>query len=112
MNLMLNGIESMQATGGELTISTQREDGQVLVSVSDTGVDYPPTSWTRSSTLSSRPKLVVLEWDFRSVARSSSRTESICGCLTITDKVPPSISRFRLKHVTSTRLRLDNVRVG
>ena len=28
MNLMLNGIEAMQATGGELTISTQREDGK------------------------------------------------------------------------------------
>ena len=41
MNLMLNGIEAMQATGGELTISTQREDGQVLVSVSDTGVGLP-----------------------------------------------------------------------
>jgi signal transduction histidine kinase len=41
MNLMLNGVEAMAETGGELTIRTQREDGQVLVSVSDTGVGIP-----------------------------------------------------------------------
>ena len=41
MNLMLNGIEAMQETGGELTISTQCEDDQVLVSVGDTGVGLP-----------------------------------------------------------------------
>ena len=43
MNLMLNGIEAMAETGsnGELTIRSRREDGQVLVSVSDTGVGLP-----------------------------------------------------------------------
>ena len=41
MNLMLNGIEAMKEAGGELTIRTQREDGEVLVSVSDTGVGLP-----------------------------------------------------------------------
>jgi signal transduction histidine kinase len=39
MNLMLNGIEAMQDTGGELTVASKRaEDGQPLVSVSDTGI--------------------------------------------------------------------------
>jgi signal transduction histidine kinase/CheY-like chemotaxis protein len=39
MNLMLNGIEAMQDTGGELTVASKRtEDGQLLISVSDTGV--------------------------------------------------------------------------
>jgi signal transduction histidine kinase/CheY-like chemotaxis protein len=39
MNLMLNGIEAMQATGGELTVASKRtEDGQLLISVSDTGI--------------------------------------------------------------------------
>jgi signal transduction histidine kinase/CheY-like chemotaxis protein len=39
MNLMLNGIEAMQDKSGELTIvSTRTEDGQLLISVSDTGV--------------------------------------------------------------------------
>ena len=42
MNLMLNGIEAMQDTSGELSIkSQQEEDGQVLMSVSDTGVGLP-----------------------------------------------------------------------
>jgi PAS domain S-box-containing protein len=39
MNLMLNAVEAMERTGGELTISSRRaEDGQLQVSVSDTGV--------------------------------------------------------------------------
>src|SRR5258708_20607169 len=39
MNLMLNGIEAMQDTGGELSIASKRiKDGQLLISVSDTGI--------------------------------------------------------------------------
>jgi signal transduction histidine kinase len=39
MNLMLNGIEAMQQTGGELTVASKRtEDGHLLISVSDTGI--------------------------------------------------------------------------
>jgi signal transduction histidine kinase len=42
VNLMLNGIEAMKETGGVLTIKTERgEWGQVLISVSDTGVGLP-----------------------------------------------------------------------
>ena len=41
MNLMLNGIEAMDGTGGELTIKSQREEKEVVVSVSDTGVGLP-----------------------------------------------------------------------
>ncbi|HEY6763921.1 MAG TPA: PAS domain-containing protein, partial [Candidatus Sulfotelmatobacter sp.] len=42
MNLMLNGIEAMKETGGVLTVKTGRgEAGQVLISVSDTGVGLP-----------------------------------------------------------------------
>jgi PAS domain S-box-containing protein len=42
MNLMLNGIEAMQPAGGELRIKSQwAPDGQVLISVSDTGVGLP-----------------------------------------------------------------------
>jgi signal transduction histidine kinase len=42
MNLMLNGIEAMKDTTGELTIkSEQTAEGQVLISVSDTGVGLP-----------------------------------------------------------------------
>ena len=42
MNLMLNGIEAMRETGGELTIASRRtEHGQLLVSVSDSGIGLP-----------------------------------------------------------------------
>jgi C4-dicarboxylate-specific signal transduction histidine kinase len=42
MNLMLNGMEAMSERGGELKISTRREGGDVMVSVSDTGPGIPP----------------------------------------------------------------------
>ncbi len=42
MNLMLNGIEAMRETGGELTIASKRvEPGQLLISVSDSGIGLP-----------------------------------------------------------------------
>lgn len=42
MNLMLNAIEAMKDTGGELTIKTERgRGGPLLISVSDTGVGLP-----------------------------------------------------------------------
>lgn len=43
MNLMLNAMEAMQKTGGELAIKSELDaDGQLLISVSDTGVGLPP----------------------------------------------------------------------
>jgi signal transduction histidine kinase len=40
---MLNAIEAMQETGGELSIRSGRgERGELLFSVSDTGVGLPP----------------------------------------------------------------------
>ncbi|HYS81067.1 MAG TPA: ATP-binding protein, partial [Anaeromyxobacteraceae bacterium] len=43
MNLMLNGIEAMQGTGGEVTVRSERgEKGALLLSVNDTGVGLPP----------------------------------------------------------------------
>ena len=42
MNLMLNGIEAMKDSGGELTIKTELgQDGQLLIAVRDTGVGLP-----------------------------------------------------------------------
>jgi signal transduction histidine kinase len=42
MNLMLNGIEAMKETGGQLTIKLRSiDDGQLLIAVSDTGVGLP-----------------------------------------------------------------------
>jgi signal transduction histidine kinase len=44
MNLMLNGIDAMKETSGgcELTIKSKAGDGQLLISVNDTGVGLPP----------------------------------------------------------------------
>jgi signal transduction histidine kinase len=44
MNLMLNGIDAMKDmnAGGNLTIRSQTQNGQLLISVSDTGVGLPP----------------------------------------------------------------------
>jgi PAS domain S-box-containing protein len=43
MNLMLNGIEAMNETGGVLTVNSQlRENGQIAVFVNDTGPGLPP----------------------------------------------------------------------
>jgi signal transduction histidine kinase len=43
MNLMLNVIEAMQKTGGELSVASKTtEGGQLLISVNDTGCGLPP----------------------------------------------------------------------
>jgi PAS domain S-box-containing protein len=41
MNLMVNGIEAMKESDGELTVKSQLQDGQLQFSVSDTGVGLP-----------------------------------------------------------------------
>ncbi len=41
MNLVLNAIEAMQDEGGELTVKSELQDGQLQFSVSDTGVGLP-----------------------------------------------------------------------
>jgi signal transduction histidine kinase len=42
LNLMLNGIEAIRDMSGELNIKSQlADDGQVLISVTDTGVGLP-----------------------------------------------------------------------
>jgi signal transduction histidine kinase len=48
MNLMLNAVEAMKGTGGELTIrSRSSPEGRLFVSVSDTGIGLPPESTDR-----------------------------------------------------------------
>jgi len=41
MNLMLNAIEAMKESGGELTVRSEYQDSQLVLSVSDTGVGLP-----------------------------------------------------------------------
>ncbi len=59
MNLMLNGIEAMKETAGELTIKSQLGDhDEQLISVSDTGVGLPPgkTDQIFSSFFTTKPQ--------------------------------------------------------
>ena len=44
MNLMLNAIEAMKDSGGELTVKSQLQNGQLRFSVSDTGLGLPAGS--------------------------------------------------------------------
>jgi len=44
MNLMLNGIEAMNDTGGVLAVMSAMDDDTVRISVSDTGVGLPAES--------------------------------------------------------------------
>src|SRR3984957_15428344 len=41
MNLVLNAIEAMKDSGGELTVKSELQDGQLQLSVTDTGVGLP-----------------------------------------------------------------------
>jgi PAS domain S-box-containing protein len=48
MNLMLNAIEAMKDSGGKLTISSRRtSEGQLMVSIGDTGVGVPAENTER-----------------------------------------------------------------
>jgi PAS domain S-box-containing protein len=48
MNLMMNGIEAMKDKGGELKISSRRNpEGELITSISDTGVGLPTESAER-----------------------------------------------------------------
>jgi signal transduction histidine kinase len=47
MNLMLNGIESMNETGGVLTVKSRVQYADLTISVSDTGVGLPPENADR-----------------------------------------------------------------
>ena len=81
MNLMLNGIDAMKGTtgGGELTIKSEADDGQLLVSVSDTGVGLASSRRNRSSGHSLRPRITGPVWGCPSVGRSLSRMAVACG---------------------------------
>jgi signal transduction histidine kinase len=41
MNLMVNAVEAMKDSGGELTVKSELQDGQLQFSVSDTGMGLP-----------------------------------------------------------------------
>lgn len=59
MNLLLNGIEAMKNTGGVVTVSAQLgEDGQIEISVNDTGPGLPPgkADWIFEAFFTTKPQ--------------------------------------------------------
>jgi PAS domain S-box-containing protein len=79
MNLMLNGMQAMEKTGGVLTIKVQlRQDDQVQISVSDTGVGLPAAEADRifDAFFTTKP-----EGSGMGLAISRSIIESHGGCL-------------------------------
>ena len=80
MNLMLNAIEAMKDTAGELTIKTEMGQGDmVLISVSDMGVGLPNEKRSRSLVRSSPPSPRAAAWVYRLAVPSWNRMVAIFG---------------------------------
>jgi PAS domain S-box-containing protein len=78
MNLMLNAIEAMKDSGGELKVKSQLLDGQLQFSVSDTGVGLPTEKMDQifSAFFTTKP-----QGSGMGLAISRSIVESHGGCL-------------------------------
>jgi phosphoglycerate-specific signal transduction histidine kinase len=86
MNLMINSIDAMKEVEGtcELTIQSQRgEDGQVLISVSDTGIGLPPQRTDKIFNAFFTTKTHGTGMGCGSADQSSSRMAADCGLQTI-----------------------------
>jgi hypothetical protein len=79
MNLMLNAIEAMKDSGGELTVKSELQDGQLRFSVSDTGVGYQWRRGVRSFLRSLPPSRRAAAWGWPSAVPLWSRMAGSCG---------------------------------
>ena len=85
MNLMMNSIDAMKNGDGtrDLTIQSQRgENGQVLISVSDTGVGLPPQRADQIFDAFFTTKPMAPAWDSGSAVRLLSHMAAVCGLST------------------------------
>ena len=105
MNLMLNGIEAMKEGKGELHVASNKtEDGQLLVSVSDTGDGLPEGNPSAYSRRSSPRSLREPAWGCRSAAGSSRRMAADCGRAPTLEGARRFSSRFRARdQISSSR---------
>ena len=82
MNLIVNSFEAMKDVDGirEMVIRSQRaENGQILVSVSDTGMGFRRSSQNRFSIRSLQLNPTAPAWGFASAVQSSSRMAGVYG---------------------------------
>lgn len=90
MSLMLNGIEAMRDNGGERIIKSQlREDGHLLISVTDSGVSLPPEKAHQIFSAFLRPNLKVPVWEGNYTFPSWNRTVGECGRPRTLDEARP-----------------------
>jgi PAS domain S-box-containing protein len=103
MNLMLNAIQAMKDTKGQLTVkSLSGRDGRLLISISDTGVGLPPDKADQifNAFVTTKP-----EGTGMGLAISRSIIESHGGHLWATNNAGPGVTfHFNLptKEVTDT----------
>src|SRR5262249_16434889 len=108
LNLMLNSIEAMKDTRGELTVTSERtEDGALLVSVSDSGIGLAAEDVGHIFEAFFTRKSQGPAWDCPSVERLLSRTAAVCGQLPTRYAARLFISRCRTRrqHTHLRRLR-------
>jgi C4-dicarboxylate-specific signal transduction histidine kinase len=80
MNLMLNAIEAMEDAGGVVTVKSQLgEDGQIEISVNDTGPGLPLGKATRYLMRSLLRNHKAAAWAWQSASRSSNRMAAGSG---------------------------------
>jgi PAS domain S-box-containing protein len=107
MNLMLNAMESMKDSGGELTVKSELQDGQLHFSVSDTGVGLPTEGLDQmfSAFFTTKP-----QGSGMGLAISRSIVESHGGQLWATaNDGRGAIFHFTLPHMTETSSQVNLV---
>jgi C4-dicarboxylate-specific signal transduction histidine kinase len=107
MNLMLNAMEAMKDSGGELTVKSELQDGQLHFSVSDTGVGLPTEGLDQmfSAFFTTKP-----QGSGMGLAISRSIVESHGGQLWATaNDGRGAIFHFTLPHMTETSSQVNLV---
>jgi signal transduction histidine kinase len=80
MNLMLNGIEAIKDSGGAVTVKSQwGEDGQIEISIHDTGTGVPMGNADQIFDAFLLRNKKVVAWAWQSASRLSNRMADESG---------------------------------
>jgi histidine kinase/DNA gyrase B/HSP90-like ATPase len=111
MNLVLNAIEVMTETGGELVLKSElTDDGYLLVSIGDTRVGIPVDKKDEifEAFVTTKPRGRRV-WAWQSPALSSRLTTAGCASHETQVPVPRSTSPYRFERVPPRRLQPTNL---